>query len=897
MLASALPASVSGPARRIFAITDEEIDAVLQRAAATALGGREGAVLVLDARTGHLRAVVNSRLSFEEATPPGSTIKVFTELTALRDSLIDRDSRALCRGRYVGHGLKFNCSHPPRQPAFTPVQALAYSCNNYFGKIGERLDGEHFKRTLKAFGFGSPTGAGDREANGALPRDSVDVAAALGESPELLVTPIQLITAYTALVNGGRLLNPHLSVGRQAEVRELLQIAPEHRSLLLGGMRGATTFGTAARAGLATLPIHVFGKTGTSTPLDDFRPQGWFVGFAADRVREGVPEAESIGLSVLVMLKRSHGSDSAVAARAIFEAYARLLERNRSDEPDQAPTHKRESEITSPLVESETPNSTPYVTLRLSREDATLRLSLDDYVFGVLAAEGSVEDELEAHKAQAVVSRTFALKNLRRHSRDGYDLCNSTHCQRYMAVTDEGRRPEFYALVRRAIAETSGEVLRDGDGRLAEAYFSASCGGATADIGSLWQVAFAPAYLRGRRDEFCAGTPHSKWTDVISREELLRAFRSDPRSDVGSTLDRVSVLRRDRSGRAESVLLAGQRQRRIGGWDLKIIVGRELGWKTLKSSRFDVSRSGNNFIFRGSGFGHGLGLCQSGAHVLARRGVDYRQILTEYFPGTNVRAAESPGPPITETRGVSSLRAESTGTVSSTFKLGFVATSLIPTLRAISNIKFGNPTRRRFTTAYSSRRTMSSEHFRISFPARLARVEVDAALRTLESARADLLRRLQSASIDASPLNVTNELFVHDTTGDFTGATGQPAWVAATTRSGRIESQPIDMLRRRRVLESTLRHEFVHVAAESLSRGRAPRWLVEGLAIHVAGEGRWIGRYRGKRKLTSDEIERLLERPSSDQELRELYAAAYDEVVALIRKEGESVVWRRLAQM
>ncbi len=311
-------------------LSEEEIDAALQRAATSALGGREGAVVVLDARTGRLRAVVNSRLAFEEATAPGSTIKVFTELAALGDSLLDEETRALCRGRYEGGGLKLNCSHPPRQPPFNPVRALAYSCNNYFGKLGERLDGESFKRTLTAFGFGARTGVDEREAAGALPRGVGGVAAALGESRELQVTPVQLIAAYAALVNGGHLLAPQLPAAREFTARERgrVEIAPAHRALLLAGMRGATTYGTAARAGLATLPVHVFGKTGTSTPLDDFRPQGWFVGLAADKKTDGeTPPPESIGLAVLVLLKRAHGSDSAVAARPIFETYARLLRR------------------------------------------------------------------------------------------------------------------------------------------------------------------------------------------------------------------------------------------------------------------------------------------------------------------------------------------------------------------------------------------------------------------------------------------------------------------------------------------------------------------------------------------------------------------------------------------
>ena len=81
----------------------------------------------------------------------------------------------------------------------------------------------------------------------------------------------------------------------------------------------------------------------------------------------------------------------------------------------------------------------------------------------------------------------------------------------------------------------------------------------------------------------------------------------------------------------------------INGWEFKLIVGRALGWNLLKSSRFTISRSGSAFVFRGSGFGHGLGLCQEGAHVMAQRGLTYRQILTKYFPGTWAAQCDSNG--------------------------------------------------------------------------------------------------------------------------------------------------------------------------------------------------------------------------------------------------------------
>jgi stage II sporulation protein D len=560
---------------------------------------------------------------------------------------------------------------------------------------------------------------------------------------------------------------------------------------------------------------------------------------------------------VLVFIKRSHGSDAAVVSQRVFEEYLRRKGGGETARRGEEGTGRGGAEERG--GEGETGRGGDGSTLRVKilSENRVVTVPLEDYVLGVLSVEAAVEDELEALKAQAIVSRTYALKNLGRHASEGFDLCSNTHCQQY--VGDDSRVSE---KIRRAVADTAGEVLRDAKGQTAEAYFHAACGGHTANFESLWGTP-GPSYLRGVRDDSCAAMPNHDWTDEIPAAQLVKALASDPLTDAGRKIDNVVVTKRDATGRAEIISIEGERRRQVRGWNFKLIVGRALGWNVLKSSRFSVSRRGATFIFRGSGFGHGLGLCQNGAHVMARRGARSGQILDKYFPGARISGEQS--------RAKAQSRKDAEGGE-------FLSAS--------------NASLRLCAFALTARQSLSSEHFHISYPVRTPRSDVEAALRTLEAARLDMFARVGPASLSLPDAVV--DVVVHETTQDFTAATGQPWWAAGVTHGRRIELQPLNVLRRRRILMSTLRHEYAHSVIESNGGSGVPRWLAEGLAISFAGEGPLLERFRRKTQLPLGELERRLARPASATEMRSLYAAAYYEVRALISKEGEPNVWRRV---
>ncbi len=897
------------------ATNEAEIDSALQQAAENALGDREGSIVIMDAQTGRVRAAVNPEGAYAQAMMPGSSIKPFTTLAALRAGLVDEDSRTTCPGRFTGLSFSLPCVHADHLPPFTPSQAIAYSCNYYFATVGQRLGRDKLIETLRQFGFGQPSGFAQSEASGIIkPCETGDTARirsvsaeaasqqadcaareALGESERIQVTPLQLLSAYAALLNGGHLFQPQLQTPqsfRRVE-RSEVSISNEERHVILEGMSGAIRYGTARSARLDSLPLTIVAKTGTALPPKGFRTNGWFVGLAgpADATRE-LPPAR-VQLAVIVFLPRAHGAQAAQLSRPIFEAYANEIG-HRDTEPERAANDNFSASPRPPV----SPSS---VRVHLVHDNITRELSLEDYVLGVMRAEGTMEDEPEALKALAISIRTFALKNAGRHAKDGYDFCSTTHCQRFVgapaSVRAERAHPARNELaIVDAVRATQGQVLLDDRGQLIDSYFGASCGGETANIATLWGTSPAK-YLPGLRDEFCESGPHAHWVDQISRADLLRALQADSRTDVGHRLDQIVVSKFDDTGRAEFITIEGEQRRVVRGWDFKIIVGRTLGWNVVKSSRFEVSRNGSNFVFRGSGFGHGLGLCQEGAHVMAARGANYQRILEKYFPGTQVgtngetrRQGDTAKKRDTETRGHGDA-----GTINPTLRWkSDISTSVSrffpasPRPRVPPSRFF--PVSPRLPVTPSRFVTISSEHFRVTYPSDIDRRDANQVLTILENARADYLRRAGNPPGGVPVLDIR----INESTGDFTGRTGQPWWAAAATKGNRIELQPVGILKRRGVLNTTLKHELAHVIIDLVSHDRAPRWLEEGFAIYLAGEGAMYS-HTSRGMLIDEELEKRLEHPRSQADMRAAYADAYLKVKEMIRNSGETSVWKRLA--
>jgi stage II sporulation protein D len=267
------------------------------------------------------------------------------------------------------------------------------------------------------------------------------------------------------------------------------------------------------------------------------------------------------------------------------------------------------------------------VQLRTANGTKIVTLPLETYVPAVLAGEASVFQSPDALKAMAVAARTYAVRTRGRHSAEGFDFCDTTHCQR---LDIGGVRPRL----EKAAQETSGELLWY-QGKVAFTPYSRDCGGRTEDAAAAWPDLAAP-YLKSHDDPYCVRTGTASWQWNGDPRKILTALR-DSQLRVPRELSRITILDRTSSRRAATLVLAGPGDSvRISSSSFRFAVGRELGWNTLRSDRYEVHESNGRLVFDGTGSGHGVGLCQDGAEQMGKTGSSYRDILSFYYPGTIV---------------------------------------------------------------------------------------------------------------------------------------------------------------------------------------------------------------------------------------------------------------------
>jgi stage II sporulation protein D len=325
--------------------------------------------------------------------------------------------------------------------------------------------------------------------------------------------------------------------------------------------------------------------------------------------------------------------------------------------------------------------------LRLLKRDSGLTIvndvALEDYVACVISSEMSAACPLELLKAHAVISRSwlrFAQTNpprrsegklpdareiMRWYGREAhadFDVCADDHCQRYQGITKASS-----PAAAEAVRATAGEFLRY-KGAVCDARFSKCCGGITERYAVAWEDEDIPylrsvfdraasssasdpeTWIRSNPPAFCNTSDAAllsrilpgfdqetndfyRWQVKYTPEELGALIGSRLGVDLGPIRD-LEPLARGASGRIYRLKISGQRGYIIIGKELEI--RRALSRTHLYSSAFVVDQEPGRFILRGAGWGHGVGLCQIGAAVMATQGKTYEEILRHYYSGTTV---------------------------------------------------------------------------------------------------------------------------------------------------------------------------------------------------------------------------------------------------------------------
>lgn len=241
-------------------------------------------------------------------------------------------------------------------------------------------------------------------------------------------------------------------------------------------------------------------------------------------------------------------------------------------------------------------------------------LDMETYLEGVVESEGGPGQRLNYYKAQAVISRTYAMKYWNKHKENGYNLCDRVHCQAYL------HHRSATVIIDSSVHQTRGIIMLDQNNELYPTYFHANCGGQTSEPHYVWNEEIPN--LCSFKDTFCIHTQQAKWEKKIPKEQWTNFLVDKYNFPISDSVSNQLLHHFVQEQRSAFYLHP------IYGIPLRDI--REQF--KLKSTFFDAEIVGEEVLLHGRGFGHGVGLCQEGAMNMAKKGYTYDQILGFYYP-------------------------------------------------------------------------------------------------------------------------------------------------------------------------------------------------------------------------------------------------------------------------
>jgi len=234
---------------------------------------------------------------------------------------------------------------------------------------------------------------------------------------------------------------------------------------------------------------------------------------------------------------------------------------------------------------------------------------VENYISGVVIAEGGSGRNKEYFKTQAILACTYMYRYFDKHQSDRYNVCDNTHCQVFNGLS-------WDTIINNAVQETTGLVILDHDSILIISAFHSNCGGETSTPEYVWLT--SQPYLKSVVDPYCISSRNASWEKRLSLNEWIGLMKKS--GYEGKTDDPATFT-----------FIQKKRQNNYSTVTFKIPLSTIRTELNLRSTLFSVIADKDSIILKGRGYGHGVGLCQEGAMAMAEKGCSYRQIIDFYY--------------------------------------------------------------------------------------------------------------------------------------------------------------------------------------------------------------------------------------------------------------------------
>lgn len=273
------------------------------------------------------------------------------------------------------------------------------------------------------------------------------------------------------------------------------------------------------------------------------------------------------------------------------------------------------------------------ITLLHSKTGETEQVNIDEYLLNVVSAEMPADYEKEALKAQAIVARTYTIYKIIHKKHENADICDdSTCCQAWISKEDrlarweEGKRENNWQKISECVNETKGKIITYNNEPI-DAFFHSNSGGVTETPVNVWGGTGYPYLQSVQTSGEDAYTQYASEV-IFTQEELLKKIKevySDITIDFRSD-EEIKIIEYTEGSRVKSLKIGNHE---ISGVEARKIFG-------LRSTNFEIIKDGNNIKFSVKGYGHGVGMSQTGADAMAKQGSNAEEIIKHFYTGVEI---------------------------------------------------------------------------------------------------------------------------------------------------------------------------------------------------------------------------------------------------------------------